>query len=399
VDVFVGLDWGQSHHQLHALDSGGNRLVSARVTHDRAGLAELRSVLERFAPADRVGIALERREGLLVDQLLNWGYPVFPVNPKVAARAREGYRAAPVKSDALDAFVLADLLRQRVRDWRPRRVTSGAVSELGALVRDRERFVVEHRRVQHQLRATLDTYYPAAPRLFTRLDSNIALAFMRRFPDPAALRRAGKHRLAAFLVRQGYTGRVSADQLWTRALAYDVDADRGMCAARRLGALALVRRLEASKALLGEYERAIAVAFRVHPDAQLFQSLPGTGLITAATLLAEIGADRARFPSAASLLAEAGLAPVTRQSGNLRRVGFRYAAKHHLRAAWSMWMLTLSRTHPWSAAAYTELRERGHRHNRAARSLGARWERIVWRCWQDRVPYDPARDTRVAAAA
>jgi hypothetical protein len=63
-----------------------------------------------------------------------------------------------VKSDALDAFALADLLRRQVATWRPLHRSSPVHAELGALVRDRERFVIEHRRLQHQLRAVLETY-------------------------------------------------------------------------------------------------------------------------------------------------------------------------------------------------------------------------------------------------
>jgi hypothetical protein len=119
VEVFVGLDWGEQHHQVHALDGGGGMILSLRVPHDRSGLEHLRVDLAALGAPPEVGVAIERREGLLVDHLLAWGHPVYPVNPKVAARAREGYRAAPVKSDVLDAFALADLLRRQVTSWRP----------------------------------------------------------------------------------------------------------------------------------------------------------------------------------------------------------------------------------------------------------------------------------------
>jgi transposase len=163
--------------------------------------------------------------------------------------------------------------------------------------------------------------------------------------------------------------------------------------------VALVDLLEQVGRVLDDYETAIAGVLGRHPDAALFASFPGTGLITTATLLAEIGEDRSRFPSPGSLLAEAGLAPVTRQSGSSRRVSFRYAANHHLRAAWSQWMLTVIRISPWTRAAYDAARARGQSHNRAIRSVGARWARILWRCWLNRRAYDPELDRRVQLAA
>jgi hypothetical protein len=149
----VGSAAAGRRRQVHALDAGGRTTLEVRVAHDRAGLEQLRQALAELGDPAGIGIAIERREGLLVEYLA-WGYPVYPVNPKVAARAREGYCAAPVKSDALDAFCLADLLRRQVDTWRPLRRPSETLAELAAIVRDRERFVVEHRRLQHQLRAT-----------------------------------------------------------------------------------------------------------------------------------------------------------------------------------------------------------------------------------------------------
>jgi transposase len=399
VDVFVGLDWGEQHHQVHTLDATGRRLLELRVAHDQEGLAQLRAALATLGAPGEVGIAIERREGLLVEHLLAWGHPVYPVNPKVAARAREGYRAAPVKSDALDAFSLADLLRRQVDVWRPLRLPSETLSELQALVRDRERFVVEHRRVQHQLRAILATYYPGLTHLFSSLDRAITLAFLRHYPSPEAAGRLTPPRLARFLHREGYSGRTDPAVLLGRLRAYPATPSAGTDRARMRTALALADLLEQLTAILEGYETAIADVVARHPDARIFASLPGAGPVTVATLVAEIGEDRARFPTPGSLLAEAGLAPVTRQSGSSRRVGFRYAANHHLRATWQQWMLTAIRISPWTRATYEAARARGQSHSRAVRSVGARWGRILWRCWQDRCAYDPALDRRVVLAA
>lgn len=399
MEVFVGLDWGERHHQVHALDPAGSSRLVLRVPHDRSGLERLRAALAALGlPAD-VGIAIERREGLLVDHLLAWGHPVYPVNPKVAARAREGYRAAPIKSDALDAFALADLLRRQVERWRPVRASSPVQAELAALVRDRERFVIEHRRLQHQLRAVLETYYPAATHLFSSLDRSITIAFLRRFPTPADAGRLTAPRLGRFLAREGYSGRTNAAVLVERIAAHAATPNAGVDAARARTMLALVSLLEQVGAVVAEHEAAITALLAKSPDAALVASFPGTGPIVVATLCSEIGEDRTRFPSPASLLAEAGLAPVTRQSGSSRRVGFRYAANRHLRAAFGQWMLTAIRISPWTRIAYDAARARGQSHSRAVRSVGARWGRILWRCWQDRCAYDPALDRRVQLAA
>ena len=132
-----------------------------------------------------------------------------------------------------------------------------------------------------------------------------------------------------------------------------------------------------------------------HPDAHIFRSFPGVGLITASTLLAEIGEDRRHYPAVGVLLAEAGLAPVTRASGRSHRVGFRYAANVRLREACMWWAFNSVKSSPWARGAYDDARARGQQHHRALRGLGARWTRVLWRAWTDNQPYDPARHLSV----
>jgi transposase len=145
---------------------------------------------------------------------------------------------------------------------------------------------------------------------------------------------------------------------------------------------------------IAEFDDAIASVVAEHPDASIFASLPGVGSILTAVLVAEIGEDRSRYPTPQSLLAEAGLAPVTRSSGRSHSVRFRYAANRRLREASMWWAFNSLKTSPWAEAAFRQARdERGQHYHRALRGLAARWMRVAWRCWQDGVAYDPALHT------
>lgn len=80
---FVGLDWGDTRHQLYVLDAGGWVLDQGGLSHDIAGLAALEERLARHAPL--VGVAIERGEGLLVERLQQGGHRLFCVSPKLSA--------------------------------------------------------------------------------------------------------------------------------------------------------------------------------------------------------------------------------------------------------------------------------------------------------------------------
>ena len=216
VEVFAGVDWGGSHHQLCLVDGAGAVLLQRRVTHDVVGLRELNDHLTRFGRP--VAIGIERAEGLLVEDLQAHGHRLFCVSPKLSARARERYRMAPSKSDEFDAFVLADTLRHEHAHWRPLATPSPLLAELRALSRDRERLVWNQRDVENQLRALVETYHPAVLHLFSSLDRDITLAFLRNYPTPAHAGRVGNARMAAFLARHGYSGR-TRPRCWSNGCA------------------------------------------------------------------------------------------------------------------------------------------------------------------------------------
>jgi hypothetical protein len=389
MSMFAGIDWGGYHHQLCVVSETGSRAIERRVAHDRAGLIELRNTLADVAPV--MPVAVERAEGLLVESLLDWGHIVFPVSPRVAARARERYRVASVKDDRFDAFVLADSLRHEHAHWRPLVAPSDVLAELKGLVRDRNRLMELQRVVESQLRATLDAYHPAPVRLFSTVDRQITLDFIRDYPTPRAAAHLAEGRMAQFLERHSYRGRQPAPVLVDRLRLNNLAASDGTTAAKRRTALAQVEQLELLNRQLKDFDQALATVLRRHPDHELFLSFPGIADVIAATLIAEIGEDRARYPTAGVLAAEAGLAPVTRASGRTSRARFRYAANDHMRAAFTWWAYNSIRLSPWARTNYDLARARGQHHHRALRGLAARWNRVPWRCWQDHTHYDATR--------
>ena len=387
--LFAGIDWGNCDHQLCLVDPLGQVVHQGRYAHDAAGLAELQERLSRHGPL--AGIAIERSEGLLIEALQDHGHQLFCVSPKMSARARERYRVAPGKSDKFDAFVLADSLRHEHRHWRPLAVPSPLLAELRALTRDRDRVVANQHDTENQLRALVMAYHPAVLGLFSSLDRDISLAFLRDYPTPAQARRIGTARMAAFCARHGYSGRTSPEVLTSRLRAHLLTGSPGTTAGKAFSTLLFVDQLELLNTQLRAITKRIGELLARHPDAAVFLSFPGMGDITAATMLAEMGEDRARFPTPGTLLAETGTAPVTRASGRSRTVRFRYAANKRMRHAIDWWTFVSVRENEWAREHYDQARSRGQQHNRALRGIGARWVRILWRCWTDATPYDPAR--------
>ncbi|MEV0407278.1 IS110 family transposase [Actinoallomurus sp. NPDC050550] len=386
--AFAGIDWGGASHQLCVVDAAGQVLEQRRIRHDVAGLAELD---EQLARRSGIKVAIERGEGLLVEHLQQRGLQVYCISPKISARARERYRLAATKSDAFDAFVLADTLRHEHAHWRPLPAPSPVTAELAAVTRDRERIIESQRAVESQLRAILEAYHPAPLHLFSTLDRDITLSFITDYPTPAQAGRVGEARMEAFCRRHGYSGRVPAARLVERMRPHLLSASPGTIAGKQFTASLFVDQLQLLNTQIRGCDKRIGQLLDTHPDAGIFRSFPGIGPVTAAALISEMGDDRARYPEPAVLLAETGLAPVTRASGRMHQVRFRYAANSRMRHAIDWWAFTSTREVDWARQAYEDARARGQGKYRALRGLGARWTRVLWRCWIDHVPYDPEK--------
>lgn len=136
-------------------------------------------------------------------------------------------------------------------------------------------------------------------------------------------------------------------------------------------------------------EKQIGQQLTEHADGQIFTSLPRSGTVRAARLLAEIGDCRARFPTPEALMGLAGVAPSTRESGKVRIVGFRWSCDKNLRDAVCDFANDSRHANPWAADLYNRARARGKHHPHAVRILARAWLYIIWVCWQEHTAYDP----------
>jgi transposase len=388
-DVFAGLDWAVHTHAVCIIDSAGTVLDRFEIAHDRDGLTELMRRLARFG--ERVRIAIERPSGLIVDALVEAGHHVFPIHPNAVKASRPRYRSHGAKSDASDAYLLADLLRTDGHRWRELSPQSDSIRALRALVRSRDDLVATRVALGNQLRSTLETFWPGAACIFADITSPIGLAFLKRYPSPTSAARLSEAALGRFCRSQHYSGRRSPAELLAR-LRSAATGLAGPLTNEAAGELvrSMVAVLLPLVTQLAELTRRIERFVESLPDGQIIMSFPRAGHVCAAQILAELGDVRERFPSLDQLAAQAGAVPVTYQSGKTRSVAFRWACNHRLRQAITCLADNSRHANAWARGIYTSARARGCDHPHAIRILARAWLRVIWRAWTDRKPYDPA---------
>jgi Transposase and inactivated derivatives len=387
---FGGLDWGGTGHAVCVVDGVGTVVLSLEITHDAAGLAELRKRLAKLAPPGELPIAIERPSGLIVDALVEAGHPVVPIHPNVVKACRPRYRAAGGKSDPGDAYMLADILRTDGHRFQPLTPCSDEIKALRALVRGRDDLVAERVCLANRLRSLLESFWPGAAAIFAAIDSPIALAFLQRYPTPDSAARLGEKRLKAFLAGHSYCGRRSPADLLDRlrtaptGLAGETEAEAKGEMVRALAAV-----LERLVAEIAKISARIEHTVAELPDGKIIMSFPRAGRICAAQILAELGDQRQRFQTPDQLAAEAGVCPVTHASGKSRGVVFRWACNHRLRAAITCFADNSRHASPWAADIYKRARDRGCDHPHAVRILARAWSRVLWRAWINSAAYNP----------
>ena len=387
-DVFAGLDWAVHTHAVCIIDASGAVRDRFEIAHDRQGLAELMRCLARFGASMR--IAIERPSGLIVDALVEAGHQVFPIHPNAVKASRPRYRSHGAKSDASDAYLLADLLRTDGHRWAALSPQSDSIRALRALVRARDDLVTTRVALGNQLHSTLEAFWPGAACIFADITSPIGLAFLRRYPSSASTARLSEAQLLRFCRAQHYSGRRSPAELLARLRAA-AQALPGKLTNESMAHVvrSLVTVLNPLVAQIADLTRRIERFVESLPDGQIIMSFPRAGRVCAAQILAELGDVRERFSTLDQLAAEAGTVPVTYQSGKTRSVTFRWACNHRLRQAITCLADNSRHANAWAHGIYAAARARGCDHPHAIRILARAWLRVIWRAWTDRKLYDP----------
>jgi len=381
--VFLGVDWATEKHDVCILAEDGTRLSEFTISNDMKGFQQLQTAL---STAETVKVNIERSDGLLVEWLVSCGYAVYMTPPNILAHRRP--RRA--KDDRGDAYLLASLLRTGDPDVRLIAQQSPTVQHLRQLASAYDMVLQQQRQLGNRLIHALRLYYPAALQVFPIPTTLVCLAFLESYPTPEKARALSIIDLEAFLKKQHYRYLAQLPRMYDalQAPAPTARMIEGYLASLRI-LIPMLRALHHERTRL---TKEMVHVFNTHPDATWWRTVPGaSGPLTSARLLAWIGDDRRRFPSAAVLQATAGTAPVTRRSGKQRSVEFRRACSHPLRKTMDDLARQSIKHSGWAHAYFHDQLARGQAKPRAYRALANRWLRIIWTLWQAATPYDEAR--------
>jgi transposase len=392
--AFVGLDWADRSHQvcLRAADSERDEL-SVLPQEPNAIHAWANDLQARF-PSGRIAVALEQSRGPLLYALSQHAHlDLYPLNPAMLARYRSAAKTSGSKHDPLDATLICELVRMH-RDWlQLLQPMSPPLRQLQLLVESRRALVEQKLALSNQLTALLKSYFPQALELVgDDLGAPLAAAFLRRWPTLGEVQRARPATLRAFYHAHGGRSAERIDarlELVRQTVALTIDA--AVLAVQPLQVRIVLEQLAVLHRALREHDQRIRTLFVQQADASLFASFPGAGEKLAPRLAVAFGDERSRYPQLQPLQQYSGIAPVREQSGQTCWTHWRWSCPKFLRQTFHEFAGCSIPECRWAKAYYQQQRERGLSHHQAVRALAFKWQRVLFRCWQNHEPYDDAR--------
>jgi Transposase/Transposase IS116/IS110/IS902 family len=392
--LFVGDDWAEDHHDVCLQDGAGRVLAARRLPEGVAGIARLHELVAGHLDGDDPGqvvLAIETGRGPWVRALVAAGYRVYAVNPKQAARHRETVAVSGKKDDTFDAAALADMARTRRHQLRAVAADSDEAEAVKVAARAHQKLVWERTRHALRMRSALREYFPAALEAYAELTLTgpDTLELLAKAPDPAAAARLTITQISAVLRRArrrdvaGKAERIQA-ALRERHLGQSEVVTEAYAASVTAAAAVIAVLNEQIKTM----EARVESLFRRHPDAAVYLSQPGIGVITGARMLGEFGDAPGQYADAKARRNYASTSPLTIASGKKKTVHARYIHNDHLVNAMHDQAFSAISASPGARAYYDELRARNIDHTDALRRLANRQAGILHGCLKTGTAYD-----------
>jgi hypothetical protein len=193
-------------------------------------------------------------------------------------------------------------------------------------------------------------YYPQVLDWFKDLTSEIAGEFLKQWATLEKLQRAREK-----TIRQCFSQHLARSssldgRLEAIAKAVPANLDMAVICSCSTAVVALVRILQQLRETIRSYDQQIETIARSHPDFAIFDSLPGAGQAMVPRLIAALGTQRERFPTASELQSYSGIAPVLASSGKMRWVHWRWAGPKFVRQTFHEWARITTRYCDWAKA-------------------------------------------------
>jgi transposase len=343
-------------------------------------------------PEARIAVAFEQpAPNLLAFFAPRQPAAIYALNPSATWAYRQSLTVSHARNDQSDARDQALFVKNHLAELKPWVPPPVTVTQLERLTLSRRKQVDARTALTNQLQAALKRYFPQALQLMHEdLWRPMNLEFLRKWPSAQKLQAVALPRLRAFYHRHG--SRSEARWAERSALVAHLVPLAEAGPADELEVSALVDQIEVLNASVLRHDQASAALFKAEgAAAERIAALPGAGPILAPRIYVAVARHAPNCASAEALAAAVGVAPVTDQSGKMRKVYRRLRCDNHTRQSFVEWAKESWKHSVWAEAFVRQRQEKGQGFHAIIRALAYKWVRILWKCWHDQVAYDETK--------
>ncbi|MFQ3249150.1 MAG: hypothetical protein ACI9O6_000954 [Glaciecola sp.] len=390
--AYIGLDWADKKHDLCMQVGDVDERNYYVIAHTPEAIEQYLFDLHKQVKGN-IAIVLELNKGPVVYALQKYSFvTVYPIHGLTLARYRQAMFPSGAKDDPSDAELALDMMLHYPKKVKPLKPSSNDTRTLNHLVEQRRTLIDDKRRHVNRLINALKQYYPQPLSWFVHRDTELFCDFLIKWPSLQSVKRARATSIEKFF--KSYGGNAvsnTAKRIEAIKTSLPLTEDEAVIIPHQMLVVALCKQIITQIENIRVFDKAINELFHKMPDAELFESLPGTGPCLAPRLMAAIGEVRSRFNSALEIQNYAGLSPVTERSGQSCWVHWRWQCSKFVRQSFIEWAAKSVHQSYWAGLYYANQRAKGKSHQQAVRALAYKWVRIVFRCWKTRTPYDESK--------
>ncbi|QDT06531.1 Transposase [Rubripirellula lacrimiformis] len=385
--VLIGIDWADKKHDYHLIGPDGKSHTGIFLQSPEA-IEEMVQKWRKVAGGAPLAIAIEATKGPLINALMQFGnIEIYPINPAAMASYRKAFSHGGSKNDPVDCQLLVQYLSNYIDQLEPLRQDQPLTRQIASLVEERRHLVDRRADLGNELVSVLKMYFPAILALkAAKSYAGFLLALVAKYPTLEATKKAGANKLRRFFNARGLRKHAESriETLLTSRALSDDETLLQTCSRR---AVNLCEQLQLLNKLIKRAEDELKCLIPRHPDHAIAESFPEAAVVTQARMIMAMGDDRSRFPTAESLSACSGIAPVTIQSGRMKIVRRRWACPKFMKQTFHEYAAQSVKGGGWAKAYYDLQISRGKPAQVAFRALAFKWQRVIHRCWLSGQPY------------
>ena len=387
----VGIDIGKNHHEASIVSPEGKQIGrSLRFATTHKGADSLMSFIFKNIGNSPCVFGMEATGHYwypIYSFLKAKGYTIYVINPIQSDSLRKMY-IRQTKNDSIDSFLIAEVIR--FGQFGTTSMADENILAMRQLCRYRDSVISSRTEIKLRIGTIMEQIFPEYEKQFSSLWVSTSMGILEKYLTPENIENAPIDELFEIIKDKSHNRLTKAKAISIKEAAADTF---GIKIAQDAFSFQLKQLIDRMNFLDKQIEALDIEIMKYYDQFDCYlHTIPGIGIIGAATILAEIG-DISRFKNSSALVAFAGIDPTVRQSGEFNSTHNHMSKRGspYLRHAIFLAATTCSFHNSPLNAYYKKKRDQGKHHLTATGAVARKLTTVIYAVLRDSKPYEPKK--------